>query len=43
MERLFGGTDKLIMATAASGAVPYLPLDQLMRRPQATSQGGGGK
>jgi len=44
MERLFGGTDKLIMdSTAAGGVVPYLPLDQLMRRPQATLQGGGGR
>jgi len=43
VERLFGGTDKLIMATAAGGVVPYLPLNQLMRRPQATSQGGGGR
>jgi len=44
MERLFGGTDKVIVdSTASGGVVPYLPLDQLMRRPQATSQGGGGR
>ncbi len=34
MERLFGGTDKIIMDSGATGGiVPYLPLDQLMRRP----------
>src|ERR1700726_2697115 len=45
MERLFGGTDKIIMDSGASGGVvPYLPLDQLMRRPQpATPQTGGGR
>jgi modulator of FtsH protease HflK len=42
MERLFGGTDKIIMDSGASGGVvPYLPLDQLMRRPQAAPQTGG--
>jgi membrane protease subunit HflK len=35
MERLFGGTDKIIMDSGISGGVvPYLPLDQLTRRPQ---------
>jgi modulator of FtsH protease HflK len=35
MERLFAGTDKIIMDSGATvGIVPYLPLDQLMRRPQ---------
>jgi modulator of FtsH protease HflK len=45
MERLFGGTDKIIMDSGASGGVvPYLPLDQLMRRPQQTTpQTGGGR
>jgi modulator of FtsH protease HflK len=44
MERLFGGTDKIIVDSAASaGVVPYLPLDQLMRRPQAAPQAGGGR
>jgi membrane protease subunit HflK len=33
MERLFGGTDKIIM-DSGGGVVPYLPLDQLSRRPQ---------
>jgi len=45
MERLFGGTDKIILDSGASGGVvPYLPLDQLMRRPQqGTPQTGGGR
>ena len=44
MERLFGGTDKIIVdpgAAASGGVVPYLPLDQLMRRPQSPPQTGG--
>jgi membrane protease subunit HflK len=42
MERLFGGTDKIIVDSATtSGVVPYLPLDQLMRRPPAAPQAGG--
>jgi membrane protease subunit HflK len=41
MERLFGGTDKIIVdGGAASGIVPYLPLDQLGRRPPAPPTGG---
>jgi len=34
MERVFGGTDKIIIdnSTAGNGVVPYLPLDQLNRR-----------
>jgi membrane protease subunit HflK len=44
MERLFGGTDKIIMDSEATGGiVPYLPLDQLMRRPQTAPQTGGGR
>jgi len=44
MERLFGGTDKIIMDSgAAGGIVPYLPLDQLTRRPQTAPQTGGGR
>jgi modulator of FtsH protease HflK len=44
MERLFGGTDKIIVdSTATGGVVPYLPLDQLMRRPQAAPQAGGSR
>jgi membrane protease subunit HflK len=43
MERLFGGTDKIILDSGAAGGggvVPYLPLDQLMRRPQAAPPAG---
>jgi membrane protease subunit HflK len=44
MERLFGGTDKIILdSTATGGVVPYLPLDQLApRRPSAAPQQPGG-
>jgi hypothetical protein len=44
MERLFGGTDKIIM-DSGDGVVPYLQLDQLTRRPQqqATPQEGGAR
>jgi membrane protease subunit HflK len=37
MERLFGGTDKIIIdsGTGGAGVVPYLPLTELNRRPQA--------
>jgi membrane protease subunit HflK len=46
MERLFGGTDKIIVDTnknaRGTGVVPYLPLNEL--RPQAqTPQSGGNK
>jgi modulator of FtsH protease HflK len=44
MERLFGGTDKIIMDSGATGGVvPYLPLDQLTppRRPPTAPQTGG--
>jgi len=45
MERLFGGTDKIIMDSGVSGGVvPYLPLDQLTRRPAPPPpQTGGGR
>jgi len=44
MERLFGGTEKIIMDSGAtSGIIPYLPLDQLTRRPQTAPQTGGGR
>jgi membrane protease subunit HflK len=44
MERLFGGTDKIIIdpgtSQSGSGVVPVLPLNELLRRnPGATSQG----
>jgi membrane protease subunit HflK len=47
MERLFGGTDKIIMDPGI-GVVPYLQLDQLMRRsptsaPTPPQTGGGGR
>ena len=35
MERVLGGTDKIILDNkGGSGVVPYLPLDQLQRKPQ---------
>ena len=39
MERLFGGTDKIIVDTGAgrTGVVPYLPLSELSRPPHADS------
>jgi membrane protease subunit HflK len=45
MERLFGGTDKIILDSGGqpgSGVVPILPLDQLTRRPQAAPAGQAG-
>ena len=48
MERLFGGTDKIILDSSGqggSGVVPYLPLPELRNRPQAQapqSMPGGG-
>ena len=48
MERLFGGTDKIILDSSGqggSGVVPYLPLPELRNRPQAqapqSTPGGG--
>jgi modulator of FtsH protease HflK len=44
MERLFGGTDKIIMDSGATGGiVPYLPLDQLTRRPPPVPPTGGAR
>ncbi len=43
MERVFGGMDKIILdnnANGGQGAVPYLPLNELTRRPQAQQPGG---
>jgi membrane protease subunit HflK len=35
MERVLGGTDKIILdSKGGQGVVPYLPLDQLQRKPQ---------
>jgi modulator of FtsH protease HflK len=41
MERVFGGMDKIIMDNGANGQgpVPYLPLNELQRRPQPTQPG----
>ncbi len=40
MERVFGGMDKIIMDNSGGqGPVPYLPLNELQRRPQAQGQG----
>jgi modulator of FtsH protease HflK len=45
MEKLFSGTDKIIIDSgAATGAIPYLPLPELARpaqRPAQTTQPGG--
>ena len=41
MERVFGGTDKVIIdSKSGQGVVPYLPLDQLQRRQPAQAEGG---
>jgi membrane protease subunit HflK len=42
MERVLGGTDKIIIDStgqSGSGVVPYLPLSELTRRPQTPSGG----
>jgi membrane protease subunit HflK len=41
MERVLGGTDKIILDSngqSTSGVVPYLPLNELTRRPQTPPQ-----
>jgi membrane protease subunit HflK len=41
MERVLGGTDKIILdssGSGGSGVVPYLPLNELSRPPQARGQ-----
>jgi membrane protease subunit HflK len=40
MERVLGGTDKIILDSSAggSGVVPYLPLNELSRPPQTRGQ-----
>jgi membrane protease subunit HflK len=46
MERIFNGTEKIIMDSgAATGAIPYLPLPELTRptRPAQPQQPGGGR
>jgi membrane protease subunit HflK len=45
MERLLAGTDKIILDSggqSGSGVVPYLPLNELTRRPPQQQQPGGG-
>jgi membrane protease subunit HflK len=45
MERLFGGTEKIIMDSGGSGVVPYLPLNELTRpraNPAPTQPQAGG-
>jgi len=44
MERLFGGTDKIILDPGLGGAgvVPYLPLNELTHRPAGTPAPTGG-
>ena len=38
MERVLGGTDKIIMdSKSGQGVVPYLPLDQLQKRKEGTN------
>jgi membrane protease subunit HflK len=40
MERVMGGTDKVIIdSKSGQGVVPYLPLDQLQQRRQTTEGG----
>jgi membrane protease subunit HflK len=41
MERVLGGTDKIILDSkgAGSGVVPYLPLDKLQNRTPTTTDG----
>jgi membrane protease subunit HflK len=47
MERVLGGTDKIILDSSGqsgSGVVPYLPLNELTRpRPQTPTQSGGAR
>jgi membrane protease subunit HflK len=38
MERVLGGTDKIILDSGGSGVVPYLPLNELTRPPQTRGQ-----
>ena len=43
IERIFANTDKIILDTqggGANGIIPYLPLDQLQRRPTPPATGG---
>jgi modulator of FtsH protease HflK len=43
MERLFGGTDKIILdpGSGGTGVVPYLPLNELTHKPSSGAPTGG--
>jgi modulator of FtsH protease HflK len=43
MERVFGGTDKIILDPGGSGTgvVPYLPLNELTHKPAPGAPTGG--
>jgi membrane protease subunit HflK len=43
LERVFGGTDKVIIDSGSNGVVPYLPLSELQRRNTAPAQSGGAR
>jgi membrane protease subunit HflK len=47
MERVLGGTEKYIIDSGGSGGgggvVPYLPLNELQRRPGGQPQAGGAR
>jgi membrane protease subunit HflK len=43
MERLLGGTDKVIMDGQNQGVVPFLPLRELAPRAQPQQQQGGSR
>jgi len=45
MEKVLGGTDKIILDPSGSGqgVVPYLPLNELNRRPATAAAGSGGQ
>ena len=45
MERILGGSEKLVMDSGSQGVVPYLPLNELSPRrppPAATQPQSGG-
>ena len=41
MERLFGGTDKIILDPGGASVVPYLPLNELTHKPAPGTPTGG--
>ena len=40
MERVFGGTDKVLLDSSGQGVVPYLPLPELRKAPPPAATGG---